>query len=201
MTTRLARRGLVERTTRETSIRLALDLDGGLRSIVVPDGFLAHMLEALATHAGFGLELAASGDVEVDLHHTAEDVGIAFGEALVAALGDRSGIVRFATAYAPLDEALVRAVVDISGRGHATVVLPPGLETVWVTQTFPLTLVEDIVGAIADRGRLTLHLDVIRGRNPHHIAEACFKALALALREAVSRRGEGVPSTKGSLTA
>lgn len=203
------RTATVERSTGETSVRVVLDLDGdhagglhdGTRRIAVPDGFLGHMLEALATHGGLGLEVEARGDTHVDLHHTAEDIGIAFGEALVEALGDRRGIVRFATAHAPLDEALARAVVDLSGRGHCTFELPERLEQAWVTASFPLTLVGDVLSAIADRGRLTVHLDLLRGRNPHHVAEAAFKALALALREAVRVRGDQVPSTKGTLTA
>jgi len=197
------RRGEVERTTRETRIRVRLDLDGGPRRLEVPDGFFAHMLDALATHGGLGLELEAEGDVHVDLHHTVEDVGIALGEALVQALGERRGIHRFAHAYAPLDEALARAVVDVSGRGFFVHHLPPELEQVWVTAAFPLQLVVDFFQAFADRGRLTLHLEVLRARNGHHAAEAAFKAAALALRQAVAIRpgSDRVPSTKGTLTA
>lgn len=197
----------IERETRETRVRLALSLDGGARRIDVPDGFFGHMLEALAVHGGLGLELEAQGDVHVDLHHTVEDVGLALGEALRQALGERAGVVRFATAFAPLDEALARAVVDLSGRGFLAFELPAGLEGRWVTQAFPLTLLADFFQAVADRGRLTLHLDLLRGRNPHHAAEAAFKAVALALRQAVALRvaaGPGsaeVPSTKGTLSA
>jgi histidinol-phosphate aminotransferase len=178
----------VERSTRETTIRLALSLDGGPRSIDVPNGFFGHMLEALATHAGLGLELEADGDTQVDLHHTVEDVGIALGEALAAALGDRRGIVRFAHAYAPLDEALARAVVDLSGRGSFAWNAPREVAAGWVTADFPLTLVADFFQAFADRGRLTLHLDVLSARNGHHAAEAAFKAAALAIRAAVATR-------------
>ena len=197
------RRGLVKRETAETQIRLALDLDGGKRSIDVPGGFFAHMLDALATHGGLGLVVEARGDTHVDLHHTVEDVGICLGEALVEALGDRRGITRFSHAYAPLDEALARAVVDVSGRGFLACNLPEALEHTWVTQDFPLSLIVDFFHAFADRGRLTLHLDVLSARNGHHAAEAAFKATALALRQAVSiRAGEQqVPSTKGTLTA
>ena len=200
------RQAEVQRTTRETSIRLRLDLDGGPRQLQVPDGFFGHMLDALTTHAGFGIELAAQGDTHVDLHHTVEDAGIALGEALQEALGDHRGIVRFAHAYAPLDEALARAVVDLSGRGFFVYRVPAELEQVWVTRDFPLTLVADFFQALADRGRFTLHLEVLSARNGHHAAEAAFKAVALALRQAVSRRagaaesGE-VPSTKGTLTS
>jgi imidazoleglycerol-phosphate dehydratase len=204
------RRATYERATGETRVRLVLDLDGpvGDEPIAVPDGFFRHMLDALATHSGFGLALAAEGDVEVDLHHTVEDVGIALGEAFAAALGERRGIVRFAHAFAPLDEALARAVVDLSGRGFFAWRVPPEMAQAWVTATFPLTLAADFFQAFADRGRLTLHLDLLAARNGHHAAEACFKAVALALRGAAAVRPSGggtasadrVPSTKGTLT-
>ncbi len=196
----------IERETRETRVRLTLSLDGGPRRIEVPDGFFGHMLEALAAHGGLGLDLEAEGDVHVDLHHTVEDVGLALGEALRKALGERAGVVRFATAHAPLDEALARAVVDLSGRGLLVFEPPEALEGRWVTRSFPLTLLADFFQAFADRGRLTLHLDLLRSRNPHHAAEAAFKAVALALRRAVAIRtagrpeAAGVPSTKGTLT-
>jgi histidinol-phosphate aminotransferase len=196
------RLGFVERTTGETRVRLALDLDGGTRQVEVANGFFGHMLQALATHGGLGLELAAVGDLHVDLHHTVEDVGIAFGDALAAALGQRRGVVRFGAAYAPLDEALARAVVDLSGRGFFAYTAPPEIAASWVTADFPLTLVADFFQAVADRGRLTLHLEILAARNGHHAAEAAFKAAALALRQAVALRRHGeVPSTKGTLTA
>ncbi len=196
------RRARVERSTAETRIVLDLSLDGGERRIDVPGGFFHHMLDALTHHGGFGIDLEARGDVEVDLHHTVEDVGIVFGEALLEALGERRGIVRFAHAYAPLDEALARAVVDVSGRGFFVWEVPGELEQVWVTQDFPLTLVADFFQALADRARLTLHLQVLAARNGHHAAEAAFKAAAVALRQAVAlRRGSSaVPSTKGTLS-
>ena len=195
--------GKVERTTGETQIRLVLKLDGGGRRIDAPNGFFAHMLNALATHSGLGVNLEARGDTHVDLHHTVEDVGIALGEALAAALGERKGIVRFAHAYAPLDEALARAVVDLSGRGSFHYSAPRDLAASWVTADFPLTLVADFFQAFADRGRLTLHLDILTARNGHHAAEAAFKAVALALRQAVALRAgsAAVPSTKGTLSA
>ena len=198
----MKRHARIERDTAETQIQLALALDGGRRDIDVPNGFFSHMLDALATHGGLGLEIKARGDTHVDLHHTVEDVGICLGEALVAALGERRGLVRFAHAYAPLDEALARAVVDVSGRGFLACRLPPELEQVWVTSEFPLSLIVDFFHALADRGRLTLHLDVLSARNAHHAAEAAFKAVALALRAALAvRTGEQeVPSTKGTLT-
>jgi imidazoleglycerol-phosphate dehydratase len=203
----MSRSATVSRRTNETQIRVAIDLDRALErdlaiAIEVPDGFFGHLLEALAKHGGFGLELSATGDTHVDLHHTVEDTGIVLGEALFEALGERRGITRFAHAYAPLDEALARAVVDLSGRGCFFWQLPPELEHSWVTQQFPLTLLGDFLQALADRGRLTLHLDVLRGRNPHHVAEAAIKAVALALRAAVTLRAgdASVPSTKGTLS-
>ena len=193
----------IQRTTGETRIRLSLRLDGGPRRIQVPNGFFGHMLTALTTHAGFGIDLEAEGDTQVDLHHTVEDVGIALGEALASALGDRRGIVRFAHAYAPLDEALARAVIDLSGRGTFHYAAPLEVAASWVTADFPLTLVADFFQAFADRGRLTLHLDILAARNGHHAAEAAFKAAALALRQAVAKRSGSVevPSTKGTLSA
>ncbi|MEM1245188.1 MAG: imidazoleglycerol-phosphate dehydratase [Acidobacteriota bacterium] len=198
----MSRTAAVQRQTSETQIDLKVDLDGGERRIEVPDGFFGHMLDALTKHGGLGLELRAEGDTHIDLHHTVEDVGIALGQGVWEALGDRAGLVRFAHAYAPLDEALSRAVVDLSGRGFFSIEMPAELEQTWVTRDFPLTLMTDFFQAFADRGRLTLQIDVLRARNPHHAAEATFKAVALALRSAVSvREGESaVPSTKGTLT-
>jgi imidazoleglycerol-phosphate dehydratase len=195
------RQGRSERVTGESQVALVLSLDGGPTAIQVPDGFFGHMIEAFGRHGGLGIDLEASGDVHIDLHHTVEDVGIAFGEALNQALGERRGIIRFGHAYAPLDEALARAVVDLSGRGFFVWRAPAGLEQSWVTRAFPFTLVADFFQAFAERGRLTLHLEALAGRNPHHAAEALFKAVALALRAAVAVRSgsEEVPSTKGVL--
>jgi imidazoleglycerol-phosphate dehydratase len=198
------RLGGCRRTTPETEITLSLDLDGGERRLTVPGGFFVHMLDAMTTHGRLGVDLQATGDTHIDLHHTVEDVGIAFGEALREALGDRRGVERFGSAYVPLDEALSRAVVDLSGRGFFVWSVPTGLESSWVTPDFPLTLVADFFQALADRARLTLHLDVLAGRNPHHVAESAFKAVGVALSRAVALRGRGgeqVPSTKGSLDA
>ena len=196
----------IQRSTQETSVDLSLEIGPGQaqsseRVLDVPDGFFAHMLDALTKHAGLGITLRAKGDTHVDLHHTVEDTGLALGEALNEALGDRAGIVRFAHAYAPLDEALCRAVIDLSGRGFLCLRMPEVLQQAWVTRDFPLTLVEDFLQAFADRGRFTLHVDVLEGRNPHHVAESVFKAVALALRQAIAVRvGDGaVPSTKGTL--
>jgi imidazoleglycerol-phosphate dehydratase len=193
---RLAR---VERRTRETDIVLSLDLDGGgkvrARTGV---GFLDHMLGALATHARLDLDVRCKGDLHVDAHHSVEDVGIALGQALKQALGDKRGIVRFGHAYVPLDEALVRAVVDLSGRPWLHFGAQFRAQRIG---DMPTELFEDFFWALVDHGRFNLHLDVVRGRNSHHVAEALFKATARALGAAVSRdpRVAGVPSTKGSL--
>ena len=200
------RRASIDRKTSETQVRAELSLDGGPCRLDVPNGFFSHMLDALTRHGGLGLDLEARGDTDIDLHHTVEDVGLVLGDALREALGDRAGVRRFAHAFAPLDEALARAVIDLSGRGSFHFRLPAELEQAWVTTEFPLTLMGDFFGAFAERGRLTLHLDVLCGRNPHHVAEASFKAVAIALRDAVSLRsdagsGAEAPSTKGSLTA
>jgi len=193
------RRALVERRTRETDIRLALDIDGtGRARVRTGIGFLDHMLESLAKHARFDLELRCKGDLHVDAHHTVEDVGIALGDALLSALGDKHGITRFGHAYVPLDEALSRCVVDLSGRPylHYGVVFKARQ-----LGTLPTELLEDFFWALADHARLGLHLENLRGRNAHHIAETLFKALARALAMAVAAdpRAGGVPSTKGIL--
>jgi len=193
------RRARKARKTGETTVVVRLDLDGDDVRPATGVGFFDHMLQALARHAGFGLHVEASGDLHVDAHHTVEDVGLTLGEALDAALGERVGIVRFGSAYAPLDEALARAVVDISGRPFARIQLPPELGTAWVAREFPLTLVGEFWRAVASRARFTIHLDLERAVDPHHAAEAMFKATALALREAVRLKGGGVPSTKETL--
>jgi len=193
------RRAVLHRKTRETDIQLFLDLDGrGAAEIASGLGFLDHMLTALATHARFDLKIACKGDLQVDPHHSVEDVGIVLGDALVQALGDKQGIARFGHAYVPLDDALARCVVDLSGRPflHYEVAIP-----VAQVGTLPTELIEDFFRAFVDHGRLNLHLDLLRGRNGHHIAEALFKASARALRQAVvlDPRASGVPSTKGVL--
>jgi imidazoleglycerol-phosphate dehydratase len=193
------RRARVARKTRETDIVLDLILDGAGRSQVATGiGFLDHMLSALATHARFDLALRCRGDLQVDAHHTVEDVGIVLGEAVKQALGDKKGIVRFGHAFCPLDEALVRAVVDLSGRAWLTFAAQFRAQRIG---DLPTELLEDFFRAFADHARLCLHLDMIRGRNAHHIAEALFKATARALATAVARdpRTSGVPSTKGAL--
>ncbi len=194
-----ARKAVVKRKTRETDIELSLGLDGGGRSkIATGIGFLDHMLTSFATHGRFDLEVKCKGDLHVDAHHSVEDVGIALGQALKQALGDKAGIVRFGHAYCPLDEALSRCVIDLSGRPWLTFGVTFKAQRVG---DMPTELFEDFFWALADHGRLNVHLDLIRGRNGHHIAETLFKASsrALAMAVALDPRVKGVPSTKGSL--
>jgi imidazoleglycerol-phosphate dehydratase len=195
------RQGAVERVTGETSVKALLRLAPGESEVRTGVGFLDHMLLTLARHAVLCLRVEGWGDLHVDAHHTVEDVGLALGECLHEALGERAGIARFGFAYAPLDEALARAVVDVSGRPFARVAVPPELANAWVTREFPLTLAGEFWRALASRARLTLHLDLERGVDPHHAAEAMFKAASLALRQAVAVTGTEIPSTKGTLSA
>jgi imidazoleglycerol phosphate dehydratase HisB len=190
----------VSRTTRETEISVRVVLDGSGKSEVRSGlGFLDHMLGSLATHARFDLDLTCRGDLHIDDHHSVEDCALALGQAIDAALGDRSGVRRFGHAYAPLDEALCRVVVDLSGRPYATVNLGFRRERLGDVATENLS---HFFASLAVASRCTLHADLIRGENDHHKAEAAFKALALALREAVAPddRAAGVPSTKGTLS-
>lgn len=194
-----ARRARIERKTRETDVVLALNLDGeGRARARTGIGFLDHMLASLAAHARFDLDVRCRGDLHVDAHHSVEDVGIALGQALKQALGDRKGITRFGHAYVPLDEALARAVVDLSGRPWLHFGVQFRAQRIG---DLPTELLEDFFRAFVDHGRFDLHLDLGRGRNAHHIAEALFKATARALSAAVALdpRVKGVPSTKGSL--
>ncbi len=193
------RTGRVERETGETRVAAAVDLGGGECRVATGVGFFDHMLAQLSRHGRIGLEVEARGDLHVDAHHTVEDVGLALGEALDAALGNRAGVERFGDAWAPLDEALARAVIDLSGRPFCRVGVPPELVTAFVTPQFPLSLVGEFARALATRARLTLHLDLERAVDPHHAAEAMFKALAVALRRAIEVTGADVPSTKGTL--
>ena len=192
------RSSAVSRTTSETAIELRLTLEGtGKADIETGIGFLDHMLIALAKHARFDLFLRCKGDLEIDDHHTAEDCALALGQALDQALGDRAGITRFAHAYAPLDEALAREVIDLSGRPSAVVDL--GLKRERIGE-LACENVAHVFTSLAMASRTSLHVDVIRGENDHHRAEAAFKAAALAFRQAVMRDGStGVPSTKGVL--
>jgi imidazoleglycerol phosphate dehydratase HisB len=193
-----ARTAEVTRETSETRITLALNLDGsGEADIRTGIGFLDHLLTALARHARFDLRLKCDGDLHVDDHHTAEDCALALGSAINQALGDRRGIHRFGSAYAPLDESLARAVVDLSGRAYAAVRLRLRRDRLG---ELSCENVPHVLSSLAMAARATLHVDVLRGRNDHHRAEAAFKAVALALREAVRRDGsDDIPSTKGTL--
>lgn len=190
------REATIQRATKETSISVTLNLDGGEVSVATGIGFFDHMLTALAFYGGFGLKLAAEGDLAVDGHHTVEDVGITLGQALCKALGDKAGIRRFASAYVPMDEALVRTVVDISARPYLVFDAPMPQERIG---GFESCLTEEFMRALAVHGGLTLHMSALYGRNAHHITEALFKSLGVALREAVEIRGDGVTSTKGAL--
>lgn len=193
----MQRKSELSRATGETDVMVALAIDGsGVLKVKTGLGFLDHMLAALGRHSGFDLEIRATGDTEVDDHHTVEDCAIVLGRALDDALGDRSGITRFGSAYAPLDESLTRAVVDLSGRPWPEIAIPFSRPTVGEVAT------ENIIHflrSFAIEARMALHVDLIRGDNDHHKAESAFKALALALRQSVVLRDEGVPSTKGSL--
>jgi imidazoleglycerol-phosphate dehydratase len=198
----MARRAERERSTRETQISVRLDLDGrGECDVQTGIGFFDHMLDALARHGGIDLHLRCSGDLHIDAHHTVEDVGIVLGGALLEALGDKKGIVRFADATVPLDEALVRAVVDISGRPYLHFEIPTPTAQPRIGE-FDVALAAEFWRAFATEARITLHLDLIRGLNAHHIVEATFKAAARALRAATRidpERSSAVPSTKGVL--
>jgi imidazoleglycerol-phosphate dehydratase len=195
----VSRQADIERTTGETEVRLSLDLDGGEASVATGVGFLDHMLELLARHGGFGLTVEATGDLDTGAHHTTEDVGIALGQALDRALGDRSGIRRFGYMAVPMDEALGMCAIDISGRPLC--LFEADLPPVSIAG-FDAELTEEFFRAVATNAKLTLHLGTRYGSNAHHMIEACFKAFARALREAVELdpRESGVPSTKGTLT-
>jgi len=193
------RRGSVDRKTRETDIRLRLDLDGeGKSRIATGIGFFDHMLTAFSTHGRCDVDLRCKGDLHVDAHHSVEDVGIALGQALRQALGDKKGIVRFGHAYVPLDEALSRCVIDLSGRPYLHYDVTFKARQIG---EMPTELFEDFFWALADHGRLNIHLEAIRGRNAHHIAETLFKSASRALSMAVALdpRVKGIPSTKGAL--
>ncbi len=195
MTTRRADRS---RTTRETEIRCTIDLDGTGRSDVSTGiGFYDHLLSTLAKHSRFDLALTCRGDLDVDDHHTVEDCALVIGETIDAALGERRGIVRFGQAFAPLDEALARAVVDLSSRPWCEVDLDLRREKIG---NLSCEMIPHAVRSLAFAARATVHVSVLAGVNDHHKAESAFKSLALALRRAVARDGtDGVPSTKGVL--
>jgi imidazoleglycerol-phosphate dehydratase len=195
----VGRNATIARKTRETDITVTIDLDGSGRAIVetgVP--FFDHMLDAFGRHGLFDLTVAAKGDLSVDAHHTVEDVGIVLGSAIAEALGDKAGIARFGSAVVPMDEALVLAAVDVSGRGQAHWAVEVPIE---VIGTFDTTLAKEFMVALATNAGVTLHARSLAGENAHHIVEAAFKAVARALAQAVAldARVTGVPSTKGAL--
>jgi len=191
------RTSVQHRSTKETTIDLALAVDGrGEASASTGLPFFDHMLEQLGKHGGFDLSITAVGDLEVDLHHTVEDVGIVLGTALKEALGDKAGVRRFASATVPLDEALVQVALDLSGRPFIVYDVDPIAE--WIG-TFDPQLCEEFWRAFAFAAGITLHVRSLSGRNGHHVIEASFKGVARALRDAVRIEGEGVPSTKGAL--
>jgi len=186
-----------ERQTKETQITASVTVDGaGRADIEVPLPFLRHMLEAFTKYSGMDVTLHGRGDVDVDAHHLVEDVGLVLGAAISEALGDRAGIRRFGHAYAPLDESLVRVVLDFSNRPYVVYEMDKLRGRI---NDFDVQLLAEFVRALTQTAGITLHMDCIRGENLHHIAEAGFKALGLATREALAHVGGGVPSTKGVL--
>jgi imidazoleglycerol-phosphate dehydratase len=194
----VSRTATVKRSTKETDVAVTLELDGdGQATTETGLPFFDHMLQQLGKHAGWTLSVTCAGDLDVDGHHTVEDCGLALGQALKEALGDKSGIRRFASIVVPLDEAAVEVALDLAGRTFVVHEVPVPAETIG---TFDTGLVEDFVRAFAQAGELTVHVRLKSGRSPHHVCEAEFKALARALGDACALTGPGgVPSTKGSL--
>ena len=196
------RKASIRRTTKETDIEIAVDLDaGGTSSVSTGIGFLDHMLDLLARHSRIAMTVNAKGDLHIDHHHTTEDVGIALGQAVKQALGDMKGITRYADVHVPMDEALTRVALDISGRPFLVFKAEFGRDKVG---TFDTELVQEWFQAFAMNSGMTLHVATLYGSNDHHIAESCFKGLARALRTAVAidaRAANEIPSTKGSLGA
>jgi imidazoleglycerol-phosphate dehydratase len=194
----MSRTATVDRATKETKIRVELDLDGsGDATADTGMPFFDHMLQQLGKHAGFDLTVTCTGDLQVDGHHTVEDCGIALGKALKEALGDKAGVRRFASIIVPLDEAAVEIALDLAGRTFVVYEVPVPYEEI---NGFDTGLLEDFVRAFAQSAELTVHAHLRYGRSPHHICEATFKALAKALGDAVAPTGRaGVPSTKGTL--
>jgi imidazoleglycerol-phosphate dehydratase len=195
---RAPRRGQVARRTKETQVEVDLRLEAGEAAIATGIPFFDHMLEQLSRHGAMSLRIQAKGDLQVDAHHTVEDVGIGIGEALRQATADKAGLARYGHAVVPLDEALVEAVVDLSGRPHLTfnAKLPSGKRFIG---TYDVDLTQDFFQALVNHARICLHVNVRYGRNLHHVVEAIFKATARALRAATALEGGGVPSTKGTL--
>jgi imidazoleglycerol-phosphate dehydratase len=187
-----------KRETKETTVELELEVDGaGTTQVSTGIPFFDHMLDQLGKHAGFDLAIEARGDLEVDLHHTVEDVGIVLGNTLRDALGDKRGVRRFANALVPLDEALVQVALDLSGRPFLVYDVEPVSE--WIG-TFDPQLAEEFWKGFVDGARVTLHIRSVTGKNGHHVIEASFKGVARALRDAVRVEGGDVPSTKGTLS-
>jgi imidazoleglycerol-phosphate dehydratase len=189
----------ITRSTKETNVAVTVNLDGdGTHSrIETPVGFLSHMLDVIARHGRVDLDVVSTGDTHIDYHHTVEDTALVLGEAFAKALGDKSGIRRFGFAYVPLDEALARVVVDFAGRPYLVFDVPIDREMLLIHKDFPFALVEEFFKSFANKCACNIHVDLIRGRNGHHAAEAIFKAFALALRSAKEIVGRGIPSTKG----
>jgi imidazoleglycerol-phosphate dehydratase len=192
----MARTSKIQRETGETDVTVELNLDGGEYANETGVGFFDHMLDHVARHGRLGLKVAAEGDYEVDDHHTVEDVGIALGQALSEALGDKAGIERYGFASVPMDEALARVSLDLSGRGALAFDAAFHGDRIG---TFETQLIHEFLCALTANGRFACHVEAPRGENDHHIAEAIFKALGRSLREAVRITGDEVPSTKGSL--
>ena len=194
----MSRTASLSRSTKETSVSVELNLDGtGESKIDTPIGFLSHMLDAIARHAKVDLNIVAAGDTHIDYHHTVEDVGLVLGETFAQALGDKRGIRRFGHAYVPLDEALARVVIDFSGRPFLVFEVPMDREMLLIHKDFPFALVEEFFKSFANKCACNVHIDLLRGRNGHHAAEAIFKAFAIAVREAKAVVSSDIPSTKG----
>lgn len=193
-----ARRGKVSRRTKETQVEVDLRLGPGEARIATGIPFFDHMLDQISRHGGMALTVRAKGDLAVDAHHTVEDVGIGLGEALRQAVADKAGLARYGHAVVPLDEALVEAVVDLSGRPHLSfdAKLPSGKRFIG---TYDVDLTQDFLQAFVNHARICLHVNVRAGRNLHHVVEAIFKATARALRAATAHEGGAIPSTKGVL--
>jgi len=195
---RRARTGAVARKTKETDVEVSLRLEPGEARVATGVPFFDHMLEQLSRHGGMELRVRCKGDLEVDAHHTVEDVGIAIGEALRQATADKAGLARYGHAVVPLDEALVEAVVDLSGRPHLTwnAPMPSGKKFIGA---FDVDLAQDFFQALVNHARICVHVNARYGRNLHHVVEAAFKATARALRAATRVEGTALPSTKGAL--
>ncbi len=193
----MMRTATVSRKTKETDIAVTVGLDGGETVLDIPSGFLTHMLDAFSKHAGIGLKVEAKGDVHVDLHHTVEDIGIVIGQALKKALGDKRGITRYGLAKVPMDESLVEFCLDISGRPYFQI--HGGDVFHGQAGDLNLELVPEFFRSLAFNAGITMHVTVCATGNGHHLAEACFKACARAIGEALAVTGNEIPSTKASL--